>query len=221
MDVKINSQFVIAERENRAWSQQYLADAAGLSLRTVQRIETRGTGSYESAKAIASCFGISVADLRVGEEPKQEVPVRSRAAKAVGSLVGASLFAGVATLFLGSVFAQQVLLDVGVTVEEQAVGETTEAGRDLRIFRTQLLLGDSEEMDLPLEGEFNLVIAPSILRGGKVLLSVKLYEHHDYGFELIGEPRVITAGGEEIEVFFPVGENPKRAYRIAIRPQIQ
>ena len=54
MDVKIDRHLVIAEREKRAWSQQHLADAAGLALRTIQRIEAGGTGSYESAKAIAA-----------------------------------------------------------------------------------------------------------------------------------------------------------------------
>lgn len=74
---------------------------------------------------------------------------------------------------------------------------------------------------MPLEGEFNLIIAPTIVDDGKVILAVRLYEYTDQGFELVGEPRVITPDGEETEVLFPVAEAPKRSYRVAIKPRIQ
>lgn len=221
MEVKINSRFVIAEREKRAWSQQHLAEASGLALRTIQRIEAGGTGSYESAKAIASCLGIPVADLRTSDESQERHFVRSWPVKAAGSVVGASLLAGVAALFFGNVFAEQVLLDVSVTKEQEVLGETTEPDKDVRNYQTQLLLNDGDEKGMPLEGEFNLVIAPTILGDGKVVLSVRLYEYRGQGFELVGEPRVITPDGEETEVLFPVDEEPKRRYRVAIKPQIQ
>lgn len=41
------------------------------------------------------------------------------------------------------------------------------------------------------------------------------------GFELVGEPRVITPTGEEIDVQFPISENPRHTYRVALTPQIQ
>ena len=86
MDVQIDSRRIVAERENRAWSQQHLSEAAGLALRTIQRIEARGTGSYESAKAIASCLGMSVADLRASDKPERSHILRSRVATIGGSL---------------------------------------------------------------------------------------------------------------------------------------
>lgn len=37
MDVKVDSKLIRLEREKRAWTQEHLAKAAGLSLRTIQR----------------------------------------------------------------------------------------------------------------------------------------------------------------------------------------
>jgi hypothetical protein len=219
MDVKVKSRFIVAEREKRAWSQQHLADASGLALRTIQRIEASGTGSYESATAIASCLNVPVADLRAIDEPRQEAVGRSRAWKVTGTVVGASLLAGVAAFFSVGVFAGQILVDVGITMEE-AVAASTEAGKDVRNFRTQMMLDDGEEKELPVEGTFNLVIAPSVLEDGKVIVVVKLYEYRDHGFELLAEPRVVTPSGEQVEVLFEPDKKSQRTYRVVIKPQV-
>jgi len=221
MEVQINSQLVVAEREKRAWSQQHLAEVAGLALRTIQRIETGGVGSYESVKAIASCLEVPLTALRANGEHQTVTILRSQTAKVAGSIVGASLLVGVAAIFWGSVFAQQVLVDVGVTREEDVVGEANEVRKDVRNIQTQFVVDSGQEMGSPLEGEFNLVIAPTILHDGRVLLSVKFYEHREHGFELVGEPRVITPNGEEVELVFPLDEDDKGIYRVTIKPQVQ
>lgn len=41
------------ERENRDWTQDMLATFSGLSSRTIQRIESGGTATPETAKALA------------------------------------------------------------------------------------------------------------------------------------------------------------------------
>jgi len=43
-------------RLEKGWSQEQLADIAGLSLRTVQRVENGATCSLETAKALAATF---------------------------------------------------------------------------------------------------------------------------------------------------------------------
>lgn len=63
MDMRVDSQRIRAERTQRAWSQEHLANATDLGLRTVQRIEATGMASNESAQAIAAAFGIAVAEL--------------------------------------------------------------------------------------------------------------------------------------------------------------
>lgn len=50
-------------RLKRGWSQQQLADASGLSSRTVQRIESGHPGSTESLKSIAAVFEVDFSTL--------------------------------------------------------------------------------------------------------------------------------------------------------------
>ncbi|HZQ00333.1 MAG TPA: 2TM domain-containing protein [Reyranella sp.] len=51
-------------RLQRGWSQEQLAELAGLSARTVQRIERGQTPSAESLKAIAAVLDVHFAELR-------------------------------------------------------------------------------------------------------------------------------------------------------------
>lgn len=70
--MKIDPAIVRRLREQRAWSQEQLADVAGLSVRTVQRIETGGGASLDTRMALASALEVEPADLchpsDVGEE---------------------------------------------------------------------------------------------------------------------------------------------------------
>ena len=52
-------------REERQWSQEHLAEVAGIGLRTIQRIETGEQASKESLMALAAAFGVDVIDLTV------------------------------------------------------------------------------------------------------------------------------------------------------------
>jgi len=51
-------------REERSWSQEHLAEAAGISPRTIQRIENGAGASRESVMALAAAFNIDVADMK-------------------------------------------------------------------------------------------------------------------------------------------------------------
>ena len=59
----ISGEKIKALRDARAWSQAHFAEAAGLSLRTVQRVEAEGTASAETRLAMAAALGVSVDDL--------------------------------------------------------------------------------------------------------------------------------------------------------------
>lgn len=50
----INAFVVKKERTNKGWTQQQLADVSGLSLRTIQRVESQGQGSMETCSALCS-----------------------------------------------------------------------------------------------------------------------------------------------------------------------
>ncbi|MFT5083094.1 MAG: transcriptional regulator with XRE-family HTH domain [Lentisphaeria bacterium] len=68
MDIMISVDLIKKLRNQRSWSQDQLASIAGLSLRTVQRIENEGNASLESSKALASAFEIGVNDLKIDAE---------------------------------------------------------------------------------------------------------------------------------------------------------
>jgi transcriptional regulator with XRE-family HTH domain len=69
MEMKLNTKLIKALREERAWSQEHLAMVAGLSARTVQRLEADGNASPESRMAIAAAFGVESARLMCDREP--------------------------------------------------------------------------------------------------------------------------------------------------------
>ena len=56
-------------RLKRGWSQQQLADASGLSVRTIQRLENGQPASMESLKCLAAVFEVDIATLQNPEPP--------------------------------------------------------------------------------------------------------------------------------------------------------
>jgi transcriptional regulator with XRE-family HTH domain len=67
--MNINAALVKQLRLEKSWSQEELAIATGLNLRTVQRIEKEATASLQSKKALASVFGLAIKDLEHKEIP--------------------------------------------------------------------------------------------------------------------------------------------------------
>lgn len=63
MDMKAKSSIIRKHRTDRLWSQEHLAKLSGLGLRTIQRLESRGSGSYESIKSLASVFKVNADTL--------------------------------------------------------------------------------------------------------------------------------------------------------------
>jgi transcriptional regulator with XRE-family HTH domain len=89
MEMKTNAQIIKRLREEKSWSQEHLAEAAGLSLRTVQRVETDGNASAETRLALASTLGIDVSELSTsagGEASTQGPPTPFHESKKAGFL---------------------------------------------------------------------------------------------------------------------------------------
>jgi len=61
--MKINVDVVLNARKQKSWSQEELAIASGLNLRTIQRIESEASASLQSKKALASALDLDVHDL--------------------------------------------------------------------------------------------------------------------------------------------------------------
>lgn len=62
--MKISPSTVRRLRTERGWSQEQLAIASGLSLRTVQRIEAEGIASMGTAVSLAATYGVQLIELQ-------------------------------------------------------------------------------------------------------------------------------------------------------------
>ena len=52
--MQINPTVIRAKRIEMGWTQQQLSDVSGLSLRTIQRVESQGQGSLETCNALCA-----------------------------------------------------------------------------------------------------------------------------------------------------------------------
>ena len=53
-------------RLQRGWSQEQLAELTDLSVRTIQRAERGQTPSLETARSLASVFGVDISTFNIG-----------------------------------------------------------------------------------------------------------------------------------------------------------
>lgn len=70
--MKINAPLVVTLRRKKSWSQDELATASGLNLRTIQRIEADGQASHQSRKALAAAFDVEAGELDIKEQPEMK-----------------------------------------------------------------------------------------------------------------------------------------------------
>lgn len=76
--MKLDAEKLRRLRESRGWSQEHLAGAAGLSVRTVQRAEGDGSASRESKVCLAAALGVPHAELEVVATDIPAAPAWSR-----------------------------------------------------------------------------------------------------------------------------------------------
>jgi len=86
MSFKTDTARIRRWREARRWSQEHLAQLAGVGLRTLQRIETGQQASSETLKALANAFEVDVAALSVDPQIEAGEMIRSRRSRAVRAL---------------------------------------------------------------------------------------------------------------------------------------
>ncbi len=65
MDMLINAVKIQTLRKDKLWSQEEMATASGLGLRTIQRVERSGRCSQETLKAIAATFEVDAKSLLI------------------------------------------------------------------------------------------------------------------------------------------------------------
>ncbi len=125
MEMIINAEKVIAERKIRAWSQQHLADASAVSLRTIQRVENNGSGSLETIKALASSFELDVDMLF---EPKIEVIDKKTKSKAKTKPKIVALCSFIFALLSSALFIVPTSMATNITINAESIKTNTNEG---------------------------------------------------------------------------------------------
>jgi transcriptional regulator with XRE-family HTH domain len=99
-------------REERCWSQEHLAEAAGIGLRTVQRIENGEAASRESVMALAAAFNVDAMALQV--DTRSEAANTRRAEKVRGiAAFRLSFYIHLASWVFGMILFAGISIGVG------------------------------------------------------------------------------------------------------------
>ncbi len=173
MEMKVNSQLIIRERSDRAWSQQQLANIASVSLRTIQRVEKSGTASMETLQAISSAFDKIPSDLTA--EPKFERKSRNslfKTAAALIALISSSLFVFSYT----TASTETVGLSIGyeisrISTQDESSGSLT------------YIVSLDEVHTIKIATDISLVVSPIQNQNGDVEVGLKLTGGHTQAIE--------------------------------------
>jgi transcriptional regulator with XRE-family HTH domain len=207
VDMQLNSNRIRTGRERRAWSQEHLAEVAGLSLRTIQRVETSGSASFETAKSLAAVLEVEVSTLRAPPESVQPGPPRHR--REVRGLrylgVAATLLIALGVFFMRDAVAGEVMLVVALELNNERLGQH------------QLVANEGKSAEIRLAGQVRLLVNPMITSDGSILLSMTIEEPSGSRWVEVGEPRIMVANGNQGEV--KVTSSKGNVYRIQIRPR--
>ena len=106
MHINTDAKKIKRWREDRSWSQEHLAEAAGLSLRTIQRIENGDGASRDSVMALAAAFNVDVISLTVdarseAKEAAQRKRTKVKDALRMGFLINLACYALGLLVFTG------------------------------------------------------------------------------------------------------------------------
>ena len=118
--MSLNPETIRNLRKKANWSQEELATASGLSIRTVQRVETDGSAALETQKALAGAFGVLPQDL----EPKESRYLPGEAQIGTGILL---TWIGIAWFF-----------NLGISVGLMGVGGVYLVGQLFRVGKYKL-----------------------------------------------------------------------------------
>ncbi|HUH55561.1 MAG TPA: helix-turn-helix transcriptional regulator [Rhodanobacter sp.] len=116
MQIQADGAQVRRWRDGRGWSQEHLAEVAGISLRTVQRIENGEKAARESIMALAAAFGVDVATLMVDADARAAKVTRDGKAKEL-----ADLRLSVLIHLAGYLFGMMVFAGIGLGMGDIAI----------------------------------------------------------------------------------------------------
>ena len=204
MDMQVDRYKIPMHRERRAWSQEHLAHAAGLGLRTIQRIEATGVASYESIRSIASVLQMPIADF-VKPETRAHAPLNKTLFGKISALIGSAAVA-IGVFFATGALAKDVMLNVALDLN----GET----------RTMALLTpDGQDAEIRVDGAIKIVIVPTVQSDGQIMLAAKVYGSSNGVYVLLSAPQIATANRQEAEI--RVSSERGEVFGVAITPAVQ
>lgn len=185
MDMQLNKEQLRREREVRAWSQSHLAEVAGLSMRTVQRIETSGSASLESAKAIAAAFDTQVEALL---QTDAEVPKRNSITKQVSVLV--ALLSTVLLVFSwwSRAYAEQIMVDLAISSGDKSIASA------------HLLNEVGVPSEMKVDDVLKVKVTSSKQADGNIFLDAEVYLYNGKTFELKANPKLLVANNQSAAV---------------------
>ncbi|TQV72985.1 helix-turn-helix transcriptional regulator [Aliikangiella marina] len=178
---KLNVEKIKALRQERIWSQNHLAEVAGLSLRTIQRIESSGNASRESMKALAAVYELPVEDLLVCS--RSEKSWRNVIVATVSSFI-----AVVSALFLLPASAESILLDAVIYDEQRSLANV------------QLLNETGKESELAIDGKLSVILRLTKVSDGQVRISSQIYDLSGDSPDLIAQPELLTNNKTQAEM---------------------
>ena len=210
MDMRIDSAFIRDERQKRGWSQEQLAAAAGLGVRTIQRLEASGTGSPESAKCLAAVFEVPYARLMV--EGAAPAPIANPAP--ADRKIRMRLWGAAAAVLLGiasslALVPRAIATDIAMAI---VVGTGTAESR------VSVKVESGQQTEVRLAKSVRLVMTPTLVKDGNVLLATELYRWDGGDFVLSSTPKLLMRDGEESTLQVNLGEG--QVVRISVTPKV-
>ena len=210
MDMQIDPCLIRTERKKRAWSQEHLAEATGLGLRTIQRIEATGIASNESASALAAVLSVPL-DRLTSVERGETRPIREARSRPSFVGLGAAVVAAVlAVSVYRFALADDIAMDVGVSLYADGEDEPSQ------VAMSKLLVEDGAATNLEVDGIARFVITPNVRDDGRVFISVEVFEFDGSDYVKTREPRVLTENGREAEIVF--GSSSGNVVRVTLTP---
>lgn len=182
MDMKINHKLLRRQREQRAWTQNQLAEVASLSMRTVQRIERNGIAAKESAMALASALDMDLADLLIQSNSSS---TRHTSHRRWWGLVGILTSLIVSLGWWSTAAAEQVMINLSVKAES---GASTEG-------EMQFLNELGAQSEVRFNQQFRLLVT-AVRQNQGLLLSTEIYDFIDGDYLLVSSPSILIADNE-------------------------
>ena len=197
--MQIDAARIRREREKRAWSQEQLAQVTGLGLRTVQRIESSGIASSESAAALASVLALSIEEL--------SMPASLNTRQKTTIAIGVSGLIAIIAAFTFSSFFVQDALRLDFVYENNSPDNVSKV-------ESQLLLHLNETAAIDLQGQPKFTFRAEEY-DNSIELDVAIHEYSKNNQTvLIGRGKTTTQIGKPARFYWKKTGKPNHHLRV-------